>query len=95
MGGGTVVTVPAVSLDTVVQRVGGRVDILKLDIEGAEHPVLARATLLDRVALVVGEYHPGAGASWETLRRSLDGLEVRPAVAADDKPRLFVALPAP
>lgn len=89
--GGSALTVPALALDSVVRRAGGRIDILKLDIEGAEHEVLAAATRLDRVRLLVGEYHPAPGASWETLRRSLDGMRLRPASAADEDARTFAA----
>jgi hypothetical protein len=86
------VTVPAVSLDTAVNIVGGRVDILKVDIEGAEHAVLAAARRLDLVEVVLGEFHPAPGASWQSLRRSLNGMELRPDTAPDGELGLFVAV---
>jgi FkbM family methyltransferase len=92
--GGTPVTVPAASLDTVLDALDGPVDVLKINIEGAEHSVLAEATRLDRVRVILGQYHPGDGVSWQTLRRSLEGFEVRPAHAPDDEGRPFVAVRA-
>jgi FkbM family methyltransferase len=76
-GGGTVLTcthvagepvapsqptrVPAIALDTVLSRVG-HVDVLKIDAEGSEYPVLLTSRLLPQVALIVGEYHRVDGA---------------------------------
>ena len=91
---GVPVTVPAVGLDTVLAGFDQPVDVLKLNIEGAEHPVLAAARRLDRVRTILGQYHPGDGVSWETLRRSLDGFAVHPAHAPDDEGRPFVAVRA-
>ncbi|MDX6377291.1 MAG: hypothetical protein QOE98_1594 [Gaiellaceae bacterium] len=88
------VTVRAVTLDAVLRRLGAPVDVLKIDIEGAEHAVLEPATELERVGVVVGEYHPAPGRSWTTLRRSLPGFAVLPASAPDDAPRPFVAFRA-
>jgi FkbM family methyltransferase len=89
---GIPVTVPAVALDTVLGRVDRPVDVLKLNIEGAEHPVLAAATGLDRVRVILGRYHPGDGVSWQSLRDSLVGFDVRPPHAPDDEPSAFVAV---
>jgi FkbM family methyltransferase len=52
------VVVPAVSLATVLQRAGGAVSLLKVDVEGAEADVFDTAG--DQVAAVdevIGEYH--------------------------------------
>jgi FkbM family methyltransferase len=89
--GGDAFAVPAVSLDTVLRRAGGTADIVKFNVEGAEHAALAASTGLDRIGLVLGQYHPGPGISWETLRASLDGLELRPVEAPDDEGRPFIA----
>lgn len=53
-------TVPAVSLDTILSRVaGGRVDLLKLDAEGAEEEILCgHEALLRRVDQIALELHP-------------------------------------
>jgi FkbM family methyltransferase len=71
-GGGSVLDVPVVagcalsdqtsesvrtvSLDSVIERVG-HVDLLKIDAEGSEYPILMTSRLLDRVTEIVGEYH--------------------------------------
>jgi hypothetical protein len=36
-----------------------RIDLLKLDVEGAEYDVLSRTTRLDAVRAIAGELHPG------------------------------------
>jgi len=65
-GGGEVVAVDgdsdpedrlkAVSLDSLVEELG-TIDLLKIDIEGGEHAVLASSQRLDRVNQIVGEIH--------------------------------------
>ena len=35
----------------------GRIDVLKIDCEGAEFPILLTSRLLDRIDRIVGEYH--------------------------------------
>jgi FkbM family methyltransferase len=48
--------VEAIPLDRVLLELG-RVRFLKLDVEGAEFPILLTATRLDLVAAIAGEYH--------------------------------------
>jgi FkbM family methyltransferase len=56
-GGGE--TVPAWSLARIVKACGGRIDVAKIDIEGAEEAVLcASEAELARIATVVVELHP-------------------------------------
>ena len=47
------------------------VDILKVDIEGAEHSALANAAALRGVGFVVGEYHPSRTHGWSDFTRPL------------------------
>lgn len=54
--GGAGRPVTAVAFDDLVRELG-RVDLLKLDCEGAEWPILLTATTLDRVGSILGEYH--------------------------------------
>jgi FkbM family methyltransferase len=66
-GGGTLIwetdgpLVETVPFDEVVDAIshGGRrrIDLVKIDCEGAEFPILLTATLLGRVDRIVGEYH--------------------------------------
>jgi FkbM family methyltransferase len=56
--GSGALSVGAVSLETVVERAGGSLDLAKLDVEGAEADLLeGGALVLPRVRQVVGEYH--------------------------------------
>jgi FkbM family methyltransferase len=48
--------VPTVALDAVLEELG-RVRLLKIDVEGAEFPILATARQLERVEIITGEYH--------------------------------------
>ena len=48
---------PMISLDTAVERCGGRVDLLKLDCEGCEWSILENAVGLDAVKEITMEFH--------------------------------------
>jgi FkbM family methyltransferase len=50
-----------VTLDELVSRVGGRIDVLKIDVEGAEFEVLNRAPAhaLERIGQILVEFHDG------------------------------------
>jgi FkbM family methyltransferase len=66
-GGGTLIwdtdgpLVDAVPFDEVIDTLseGGRrrIDLVKIDCEGAEFPILLSSKLLDRIDRIVGEYH--------------------------------------
>lgn len=52
------IRVPAVTLDEIVLELElETIDILKLDIEGAERSVLTSSSVLDRVRMIVFEFH--------------------------------------
>ena len=72
-------TVPGVTLDAIIAELGD-IDILKLDIEGAEYAVLKACTSLSRIKLIVGEYHRDSGVAPETFFELLAQFEV----TADD-----------
>lgn len=75
-GGGTVIECAAIAgepasderrcavrtipFDDIVDRIG-TVDLLKIDAEGSEYPILLTSRKLDRVNAIVGEYHDIAG----------------------------------
>jgi FkbM family methyltransferase len=59
VGDGQPVRVRTVSLDTVMEELElERIDLLKLDVEGAEYDVLAGMERLDDVGAICGEFHP-------------------------------------
>jgi FkbM family methyltransferase len=56
------VSVPAITIDELLARYDiARVDLLKMDIEGAEREVLAAGSYLDKVQHMVAELHDGYG----------------------------------
>jgi FkbM family methyltransferase len=58
LGGGNGITVPAVTLDELLAKFAiARVDLLKMDIEGAEREVFAVGNYLNAVQHVVAELH--------------------------------------
>jgi FkbM family methyltransferase len=58
--------VDTVGLDHVLSRLGP-VRVLKLDVEGAEFPILLTASRLDLVDTIVGEYHEFSEAQMNAL----------------------------
>ena len=50
------VPVTTVAFDAVIDELG-TVDLVKIDAEGSEYPILATSRRLDRVHAIVGEYH--------------------------------------
>jgi FkbM family methyltransferase len=56
--GASPVTVECVALDTAIERLGvTQIDLVKIDVEGAEASILARFRGLAAVVLIVGELH--------------------------------------
>ncbi|MDQ3607426.1 MAG: FkbM family methyltransferase [Actinomycetota bacterium] len=66
------------NLDSLMNELGlDSIDLLKLDVEGAEHEVLEGFTRMGDVAAVVGEYHPGIhGRRFEELEGVFDGFDL-------------------
>jgi len=65
----------AVTLDSIIEEVGD-IDLLKIDIEGAEYEVLEACRQLDRVRCIVGEVHTIPGGRPERLFALLGGFQV-------------------
>jgi hypothetical protein len=67
--------VPAVSLEDAIQRAGGAITLLKLDVEGAEADILERSerATLQAIERVVVEYHDDLVP--DALARSRTALE--------------------
>ena len=50
------IRVPSISLDRIIKEIGKPIDLLKLDCEGAEYPILYQSDL-SMVKNIVGEFH--------------------------------------
>ena len=59
VGDGNIV-VQMVSMDDVLERIGGHVDLLKMDIEGGEQALIAEGKVdwLDAIDVLIAELHP-------------------------------------
>lgn len=62
---------PVISLDQAIERVGSKVDLLKIDIEDAEYVALGECTLLPRVDRIHGEWHTHFGQTGKDLANLL------------------------
>ena len=60
--------VDSISLDDIIRQCG-KIDLLKIDCEGVEFPILLTSKLLntDTVYSIAGEYHE-IGGNWDTLK---------------------------
>jgi FkbM family methyltransferase len=59
--------IPQVSIGKVIERLGGRIDLLKIDCEGAEWQILSRENSLAQVRRIRMEYHLSGGRSFHEL----------------------------
>lgn len=59
--------VPSIGLDAILSELDREVRYLKIDVEGAEFPILATATMLRRIEVIAGEYHEATDAQMERL----------------------------
>jgi FkbM family methyltransferase len=97
--GGRPVTVTAVTLPALVREHVGRdrVDLLKLDVEGAEWELLPRLRLAEVATVVAGELHAGLlgdeAAERDALRHGFDGFDL--SFAREEGTGNFLALPRP
>jgi FkbM family methyltransferase len=68
-------TLPMTAFDTAVERIGGRVDFLKLDCEGAEWEIIEKAQSFDAVAVLAMEFHLAVrpGATLRDLEALVEG----------------------
>lgn len=64
------------SFERVMANVPGQVDILKIDCEGSEYPIVLEspASAWSRVTNVLLEHHPVNGRSWDELKSKLTSL---------------------
>lgn len=80
-------TVPGITLDSVIDEVG-TIDVLKVDIEGAEYAVLRACRRLGSVRVVIGEYHSVSGLDEKDLFALLERFAI---VETDPTKQTFVA----
>ncbi|MGA8088996.1 MAG: FkbM family methyltransferase [Terracidiphilus sp.] len=66
-----------IRLDAAVERIGGAVDLLKMDCEGAEWEMFGLADSWDSIKNVRMEYHLYRGESVEQVMQTLSGLGFR------------------
>jgi FkbM family methyltransferase len=78
--GGTTVTVRAVPFDHAVTATGGDIQIVKMDVEGAEYDIVLNSSPASWAAVrkVVMEYHPMPGRSLEDLLAFFAGVGLEP-----------------
>lgn len=71
--GAVSIEVPSVGLEDVVAAAGGRIDVLKMDAEGAEYDVVLNASpqVWSSVGRVVMEYHALPGHHFEEIETRL------------------------
>lgn len=67
------IEVPCVSLESAFEAAGGRVDLVKMDAEGAEYDIILTSPpeLWQSVRRVVMEYHPLSGHSFDEIEAFL------------------------
>lgn len=81
-------TTPAVLLDDAIGD--GRVDILKIDIEGSEYAAIKASRRMKQVSLVIGEFHPVGDVSASEFFAALEGFDV--VYGAEQQSGPFVAV---
>jgi hypothetical protein len=81
-GLGTEVTVPSDTFDNAVKAAGGNVQVVKMDVEGAEYDIVLRSDPASwtEVRKVVMEYHPVPGHSLDELVQFFDSVGIRPTL---------------
>lgn len=85
------VPVRGMSLDQIREAYGiGQIDLLKMDIEGAEKQVLAHPAFLAQTGAIVAELHPGYELADFARDVAPYGLEARPSPWAKE-PGIFIA----
>jgi FkbM family methyltransferase len=90
--GASVIRVRSMTLDQAIASAGGDVDIVKMDIEGAEFSAIEMSTSVACVKAIVGEVHPAKGQRLvEDLVASLARTHSVRANGQKDKKCLFWA----
>lgn len=73
----TILTVKSTSLNTAIKRIGGSVDLMKIDIEGAEFDAFKYCDYLSNVRAITGEAHTEqSGHAEEELYEILNSFDL-------------------
>lgn len=91
--GGPTVDVPMVPFAVALERLGGTVDLVKMDIEGAEYALTAGSdpAIWQGVSRVVMEYHALPGHSWDELATFFASVGLHPVRVEPDTPHQGLA----
>ena len=76
-------------LAQIVRRIGGRVDLMKLDIEGAEWELFDDPCSFDAVDIIRMEYHLGSGRTLRDVTNAAERLSLPIEKLAPDKHLAF------
>ena len=81
-GLGSEVTVPSETFDNAVKTAGGNVQIVKMDVEGAEYDIILRSdpASWSEVRKVVMEYHPVPGHTLDQLVQFFAAVGIEPTL---------------
>ena len=63
---------PIVAFSAVLERIGGTIDLLKIDCEGGEWDIFENSAPFQKVRMIRMEYHLVDGKSLEDLRKAAD-----------------------
>jgi len=91
--GTAVIDVPCITFADAVAHAGGKVDVVKIDTEGAEYDIVLGSEPTDwkDVQRVVLEYHEVTGRSWDELKAFFDEAGLHPVRHEPVTPRLGTA----
>ena len=55
-------SIDVISLEDILNMVGGKIKILKLDCEGSEYPIIFESEdqVFENIEIIIGEFHPGS-----------------------------------
>lgn len=83
------VTVPSITLGDAISEAGGRVEVVKIDTEGAEYDMVLSSdpATWAGVERVVMEYHDVPGHDWSELRDFFDRCGLRVTAMEEASPR--------
>lgn len=70
-------TIPQVAISECIARIGGKVDLLKLDCEGAEWEILKDSDSLKNVRAITLEYHLDNDHNHDSIVKALESVDFK------------------